>query len=437
MKQVLMLITGLFLLTSCSQDDIDKTLKPHQDKDNHYILWQYPHGMEVSDIDYVPASDNNGHLFFSTEGSHRSYNAKVIALNEDGTELWSKEYTATNYTEISKIMYKNNKVYFSTYQVGVDFTYVDILHCLNANNGSEIWSFSPTEEYYQISQKTSVMAINNDKLVVVAGWRPIEGDGGENLWRYIHYFNLNTGEVTAQYDIGIYNTSSIALSDNSLFICHYDDGIIDSQSTQTYISKINMDNNAIEWQYIIDMGSLSTLYTAQRNIAIDSNNNVVLLTQTGTPSTFYLNSINSSGILNYSKVLSTGNHKTTDLLLFPDNSIYDEHRGKKYDPSGNLIWEIEEGNGLLRYENGAMIGSNNYIYHADDDLTVVKPNGDIDWMYYKEDKFSNLCTPILTSNGNVVVMGKDYITCIKGDGATESNSSWARPFGDNGNTSSK
>ncbi len=97
----------------------------------------------------------------------------------------------------------------------------------------------------------------------------------------------------------------------------------------------------------------------------------------------------------------------------------------------NLLWGIED-------ENGAMIGANGYAYHNDsDDLTVVKSNGDIAWMYYREANFSGASTPILTNNGDVVVVGKDYITSIKGDGVEIANSAWARPFGNNGNTSSK
>jgi hypothetical protein len=434
MKNLLLFIASVFLVVSCSQDDIDKTLKPHEDKDHHYILWQYAHGMGTSDIDVVPAMDENGHVFVGIEGAGRSYNAKVIALNTDGTELWSKEYTATNYTEISKVMCKNNKVYFSIYQVETDFTSTETIFCLNATDGNQIWSFSPTEEYYSTYQKIKGMAINDNKLVIVANWRIVEGNGNDHPWRYIHYLNPSTGEVTAQFDLEIYNFTSIALSSNNLYICHIDQD--NNQVEQTVISKIDMTTNNLLWQYYTNL-AIGTR-TSQRNISIDSNDNILLLTQTGTPSIFNLTSLNNGGAVNYSVELGNGNHKTTDLLVYPDNSIYDEHRGKKYSSSGSLLWEIEDGSGLLRYESGAMIGANGYAYHNDsDDLTVVKSNGDIAWMYYREANFSGASTPILTNNGNVVVVGKDYITCIKGDGVGIANSAWARPFGNNGNTSSK
>ena len=434
MKNILFIIITLLLVTSCSQDDIDKTLKPHQDKDNHYILWQYDYGINGSSIDVVPAMDENGHLFFATEGSERSYNAKVIALNTDGTELWTKEYTATNYTEISKLMYKNNKVYFSIFQVETNYLSKETIYCLNATNGSVVWSFSPTEEYYSTYQKIKGMAINNNKLVIVANWRLVEGNGNDHPWRYIHYFNPNTGEVLTQLDLGIYSFTSIALSGNDLYICHIDKD--NNQVEQTVISKIDMTTNNLLWQYYTNL-AIGTR-TSQRNIAIDGNDNILLLTQTGTPSIFNLTSLSSVGTINYSVELGEGNHKTTDLLIYPDNSIYDEHRGKKYSASGGLLWEIESGNGLLRYESGAMIGANGYAYHNDsDDLTVVKPNGDIAWMYYREENFLGASTPILTNDGNVVVIGDKFITCIKGDGVGIANSAWARPYGNNGNTSSK
>ena len=433
MRKLIIFLTSLFILTSCSQDDIDKSLKPHQDKDNHYILWQYDYGINgISDIDVVPAMDENGHLFFATEGVARSNNAKVIALNTDGTELWTKEYTATDYTEISKLMYKSNKIYFSTYQVETNFDIKETIYCLNATNGSVIWSFSPTEEYYGTSQKIKGMAINNDKLVIAAAWRLTED--GENPWRYIHYINPNTGEIIDQINLDIYNFTSIALSGNDLYICHIDQD--NNQVEQTVISKIDMTTNNLLWQYYTNL-AIGTR-TSQRNISIDGNDNILLLTQTGTPSIFNLTSLNSGGTVNYSVELGNGNHKITDLLVYPDNSIYDEHRGKKYSSSGSLLWEIEDDNGLMDLESGAMIGANGYVYHNDtDDLTVVKPNGDIAWMYYREDNFSGASTPILTNDGNVVVIGDKYITCIKGDGVGIANSAWARPFGNNGNTSSK
>ena len=85
-----------------------------------------------------------------------------------------------------------------------------------------------------------------------------------------------------------------------------------------------------------------------------------------------------------------------------------------------------------------MLGDNDTIYHAENGgILNVNTIGEIAWAKYDETNFTKPGYPLLTNNGNLVVVGDLFVSCVKGDGAKIQDAPWPRVYQNNGNTSSR
>ena len=130
-----------------------------------------------------------------------------------------------------------------------------------------------------------------------------------------------------------------------------------------------------------------------------------------------------------------------NILIDKDNNFYTAILDyAKYAPDGSLIWEFYTGTTVpnSRFQTGCVLGDNDIVYHAENGgILNVDTKGEIYWAKYNETNFSAPGYPVLTNDGNMIVVGDVYVSCIKGDGAKIQNAPWPRIFCNNGNTSSR
>jgi len=166
MKQLTTLLIAITTILTFAFSGCDKnTFTPGEDNEAHPIIWQYKYDQHQTNSEVIPAMDENGNIFFSIQKIERVKDVFVFAVDKDGNALWDKHYTSTNYVDLSRVMYINNKVIYTTVIYDDLYSFQETIHCLNAVDGTEIWQYSPD---FINELQIEAMAVTSEYLVVGA-----------------------------------------------------------------------------------------------------------------------------------------------------------------------------------------------------------------------------------------------------------------------------
>lgn len=433
MKQITLLITAIVTITILVFSGCDKNaLKPGEDDDLHPVVWKYKYNQLQQNSDVIPAMDENGNIFFSIQEYESSKDVYVFAIDKDGNELWNKQYSSTNYVKLSRVMYIDGKVIYTTIVYDDLYDYQETIHCLDAISGAEIWTYSPD---FITEKPITAMAATSNYLVVAAKWGGVYPDIDE-----LHYFDITSGTIAKSVDFGDDEIKLISIVDNTLYL-----GIIFSTNgsyTAPKVMSMDFVTNSVNWTFSAEYGVDLDYVFEQRSLSVDANGRVFTIIRkvSGLTSNIYI--LNNDGSLaNTIEIPDHNSDEYYNILIDKNNNFYTAIPVfAKYDASGNQIWEFYSGTTVKpsNLRTGCVIGDNDTIYHAEDGgILNVNTIGEIAWAKYEEPEFTKPGYPLLTNEGNMVVVGNLYVNCIKGDGAKIQNAPWPRVYQNNGNTASR
>ena len=279
------------------------------------------------------------------------------------------------------------------------------------------------------------MAVTSNYLVVGAYW------GGDypdidNL----HYFDLTSGALTKSVNLGDEEVKQLSIVENSVNV-----GTASYASKSYYtvkLIKMDLASDDILWTFNPEYEADHTYIFENRSIAVDENGRAfcIIRKQHGVePSNIYI--INDDGTLSTTVPIPEDNPEIFNILIDKDNNFYSAiPTYAKYSPDGGRVWDFYTGttvpNGNFR--TGCLLGDNGYVYHAEDGgILNVNTEGEIAWAKYNETQFTKPGYPLLNNDGDMVVVGDLFVSCIKGDGAKIQDAPWPRVYQNNGNTSSR
>lgn len=417
-----------FAFSGCEKDPT----KPGEDENLHPMVWQYKYDQHQTTSDIIPAMDERGNIFFSIQNGEDVQDVFVFANDKDGNALWDKQYSSTNYVQVSRTMYIDNKVIYTVLVADELEYYQETIYCINAVDGTQIWQYSPD---FNEERNITAMALTSQYLVVAARW----GDDLASTLE-LHYFNTASGALVKSVDLGYDQISHISIAGNNIYLGAF---FISSKSySAPKVMKMDIESNEIYWTYNPDYENDIAYIFEQRNIAVDGNRKVFCMIRKANgvePSNLYI--VNDDGTLANTITSQEGNAGNYDILIDKDNNFYAAMPTfAKYSPDGGQIWEFQSGTTVpnSNFITGSILADNDTVYHAENGgILNVNTVGEIAWAKYDETNFTKPGYPLLTNEDNIVVVGDLLVSCIKGDGAKIQNAPWPRVFYNNGNTSSK
>ena len=433
---LLLIAIATFLAFSFAGCEKDAT-KPGEDNNEHPIIWQYNYDQHQTTSDVIPAMDEDGNIFFSIQqSSEGGKDVYVFAHDKDGNALWDKQYSSASNIFISRVMYIDNKVIYVVKAYDPLSYFQETIYCVNAENGNEIWQYAPD---FKNERTIEAMAVTSDYLVIGAYWGGDYPDIDE-----LHYFSVSSGSLIKSIDLGDDVVKNISIVGNDIYL-----GIEGSVifATNDYdapkLVKMNLQSNDIIWSFIPEYEDEIDYIFENRSIPIDENGRALFVVrkQYGVaPSTIYI--INNDGTLANTVVTPEKNSGSIfNILIDKDNNFYTATFDyTKYSPDGSPIWEFQSGTTVTNsnFQTGCLLGDNDFVYHAEyGGILNVNATGEIAWAKYDDTQFTNPGYPLLNNDGNMVVVGDLFVSCIQGDGAKIQNAPWPRIFQNNGNTSSR
>ena len=433
MKNITTLLVITITIFAFSFSGCEKNpFKPGEDNDEHPIVWQYKYDIHKTGSNVIPAMDENGNIYFSIQNGERQKDVYIFANDKDGNAFWDKHYSSTNYVDISRVMYIDNKVVYTVAVYDELYGYKESIYCLNATNGTEIWQYSPNFETKKI---ITTMAATSEYLVVGAKW------GGEypNISE-LHYLSLSDGSLVKSIDFGDDEVQFISIVENDIYL-----GVLSVAQGHyaAQVHKMNLESNITNWVYQPEYPDEDAYIFKQRSLAIDANGRVICVIGSSSspqPATIYVIS-NNGTLANTVPIPMQNSGMVYDFVIDNDNNFYTAILDfAKYTPDGNQIWEFYSGTTVpnSNFRTGSILGDNGVVYHAENGgILNVNTIGEIEWAKYDETNFTKPGYPLLTNDGNMIVVGDLFVTCVKGDGAKIQNAPWPRVFCNNGNTSSR
>lgn len=437
MKQLTTLLITIATIITLLFSGCDKnTFTPGEDNETHPILWQYKYNQHQIHSDIIPAMDENGNIFFSIQNSENGQDVYVFANDKDGNALWDKSYRNSSNVTISRVMYIDNKVIYTVVNYDPLSYYQETIYCLNASNGNMIWEYSPD---FKNERLIEGMAVTSNYLVVAAEWGGDYPDIDE-----LHYFNTSSGSLFKSIDFGDDVVENISIVGNDIYLGIVGETVI---ATNDYLApkiiKMNLESNNIVWSFSPEyMDEMDYIFN-NRSIPIDENGRAycIIGTKYGVK-TANVYIINNDGTLANTVLIPDDNPGNLyNILIDKDNNFYSAIPSyAKYSPDGGKIWDFYTGTSVpnSNFRTGSILGDNNFVYHAEyGGILNVNTVGEIAWAKYDDTQFTNPGYPLLTDEGNMVVVGDMYVSCIKGDGTKIQNAPWPRLYQNNGNTSSR
>ena len=420
-------ITIFFSISGCDKN----TFKPGQDDDLHFMIWQYKYDQNQTKCDVIPAMDESGNIFFSIQNGEDGQDVYVFANDKDGNALWDKQYSSSENIFISRVMYIDNKVIYVVKEYDPLSYFQETIYCVNASNGNDIWQYAPDF----INERTiEDMAVTSDYLIIGAHWGGDYPDIDE-----LHYFNVSSGSLIKSIDLGDDEIKRISIVGNDLFL-----GVRSLGSYYTpKLIKMDLESNNILWSFNPEYETDIRYIIENRSIPVDASGRAFfVVTKEHTTGSAIIYILNSDGTLaNEIAAPDKMDGKLLNILIDKDNNFYTAiGEYSKYSPAGNQIWEFYTGTSVPneRFFTGCILGDNDIVYHAEDGgILNVNTIGEIAWAKYRETNFTYPGYPLLTDDGNMVVVGDLFVSCIKGDGAKIQDAPWPRIYQNNGNTNAR
>jgi len=407
-------IIAMLTLYSCT----DSILKP---KDNQIdrLKWSYDFEtvMALSNINFVPAIDENGNIYAVAEVQAGS---QIVKLNANGDEMWSKVIPPI----IGRLIYFDSKIFYN--QSGT-------LVCADASTGTEIWRTDNAMTF-------DIFAITDNKIYTTL----FVDDGflGKNyLNAFDHQGNKIWEERIKYSDTDTTNFPyTISVRDNQIYL-----GVLAEVGNSEFAIINYQDDGASvsrNWNWLAP-ASFSVGNSAKiHDIAIEDNND--LLFGMESDGIQYVFSVNSSGIENWSN-RSSLSHKISNLTTDGSGNAYVAYDICEKIGKDGTVWSSEiktdwdyEG----KLSNSPAISQNKTLYYQNTSkiLTALNSDGEFLWEQYYEptdgidNEFHNIT---INKNGDIIVITKVGILCFEGDGSGLSTTGWPKKYGNYGNTSSK
>jgi hypothetical protein len=430
-KILLLLLTGIIAFTSCKKDDGTSPFTPGENNKDHPVIWTYNYGQSQTDANTIPAMDENGNIFFSIQDGEEPKTVYAFGIDKSGNPLWNKEYSGVNYCQITRAIYQSGKIFFYVTRADELYNIEETIICIDANSGTELWAYTPA---FPSMHPIQSIAVTAEYVLIGAEWGLTNADSQE-----LHYFDFSGNLIKSVEIENHLNPQQISVVGQNMYLASINYGVDPSKLT---IMKMDLQSNSIQWEFI-PTEDYDHPFFSQRSLAIDKDGKVLFIyrSEFGVE-TNNLYIINDNGSLNQIISSAAGNHETFDIIIDKDNNFYtasDEFG--KYSSDGNSVWKFHHENSLptaATFRTGSIIGDNGYIYHAEaDGIVNSDAEGGLAWAKYKDGDFGRPGYPLLTEDGNVVVVGDQYVTCVKGDGAHIQNAPWPRVYCNNGNTSSR
>lgn len=430
---ILVAITILFAYSGCDKN----TFTPGEDNDTHPIVWQYKYNQHQIYSDVIPAMDENGNIFYSIQESPEGgKDVYVFANDKDGNALWDKYYNNSSNVTISRVMYIDNKVIYTVVNYDELSYYQETIYCLDASNGNLIWEYSPD---FKNERLIEAMAVTSNYLVVAAKWGGDYPDIDE-----LHYFNITSGALVKSVDMGDDEVKNISIVGSDIYL-----GVLGTVifATNGYdapkIVKMNLESNNILWSFIPEYVDEMDYIFNNRSLPIDGNGRVYCIVGTkygvNTANVYIIN--NNGALANTVLIPEDNSGNLYNILIDKDNNFYSAIPSyAKYSPDGGKIWDFYTGTTVpnSNFRTGCILGDNDFVYHAEaGGILNVNTIGEIAWAKYDDTQFTYPGYPLLTDDGNMVVVGDVYVSCIKGDGAKIQDAPWPRVYQNNGNTNSR
>jgi len=416
-------------------------------------LWKYEFNDLVDTL--VPALDEQGNIYFAENTNPFSdiaseKNFIVTSLTKDGKKRWSKTFTKS--VGYSKIMYKNNQIYFiakNAISIEDKFTgntpsVLDI-YTLNSSDGSTKWHKREQDQtFYDLYQGN--IAVTDDRLYVYM----IDTDIFGSKSQLVSYSTVD-GTTKAKFEIGDageIGNSRIILSGMSVFNNH----IYFLTPVNDKVHRVDDLSNSLVAQWSIELNTQGEYYSFVLGVsalAIDSKENVYIVTaEQQKHNSIY--SISKDGQLNWkNEFVSTKTRLPSPVTIDKNDVIYSSTNSALYSVSsstGATLWSLENATysriGLEQdFQLAPTIGENGKTYHKSTyGLATANKNGSLDWEFILDNNQHaavNSEYSTLNINGNLIAIGLKAISCYQVDNTKLDSAGWSKLYGNAGNTSSR
>ena len=420
MKKYNVFIVLLSLITSCIIDDNNPIVNPDKKSNNIEVVWQADLLTAVNPgIDkYMPAIDEQGNIFVLLSNYIES-SYSIQAFSKDGKQLWANANIKGN-SQHSLITYYKEKLFFTTDNEMI---------CIDAKNGSNIWSYSEPDSLNFLCSWS--WAIVNDQVVTTLSYGTADGS-------YLFSFNTSNGNIAWTKKISTDNkVAGFVVADESQLY------FIDNK-----ISKFDVSSSgaAMVWEQALPGNTDYKMYNNIRTYpSIDKKGNVIFC---------YRNPEDSESkhdIISYDKNGNVNWNVTPDLvggylaqpqfqMIDSDDNIYHSITDLyKYNGNdGSLSWKAEAPYEFISLGSIShiTIGNDGKLYSGDSfgfyvfdkSGNCINQNLDLQWNGNNPLTFATLLP-----NGNVIMLASGKIDsetpqiyCIKGDSGGVKKGIWAK-----------
>lgn len=372
----------------------------------------------------VPAVDPSGNVYVLADVKDIPGATQIMKISPSGEKLWS---VREKLSVASRIMYQDEKLYFII---------SNTLFCLNAADGTELWSVAKAATY-------NIIAMNNERIYLTR-WQDTNVVGrsfidaydlsGNRVWSHRIFFPGTDSVYSNNFPY------TMSLHGNQIYL-----GVLAEVGDAEFGIIAYQDNGDApeeKWNWLAPDNFSSGNQYYFRDFAIDNDNNLLFrLTNDGVQ---YIFSVSENGITNWSA--ASGQQKEiVDVSINGEGDFFTAFDKVEKLSSAGDIWTSEakkdwDYEGLAAQapiitQNGNIIYSNNSAI-----LSLLKADGSLEWEQYIypcdicTEEFHNIA---LTPGGDIIVVGKFRVYCFEGDGSGLPENAWAKTYGDYGNTANK
>jgi len=423
---LLTVLTTVFALAFSGCKKGENPLKPYE-TDDHPIVWNYSTNIHNTNADIIPAMDADGNIYFALQESSSSNKTIVFAINRTGDELWKKEIDGTIG---SQLIYQDESLFLAVTIIDELSYETTTTYCISSTNGTIIWQRETRQ------RGGCVMAVSDD-FVITAGRNQGEPSGEEED------FEINILDKSGNL-IQLIGTNlgvrAVSIIDHKFYYaCQHSGG---SGYGQIRLEKYDLLTHTFDWVYFGSELVEENWNIASPDLVVDNDNNIYLVTQFQLD--IYLHIVSPEGNLIHKTKLDEANDVTLTPTIDMEGNFYMGAPGfiRKYSTDANQIWQFDDYNHTTatgpNLGFGPLLSTDGMIYYGGTDgFYAVKDTPEISWIIYPETGFNYPGYPNLNSDGNIIVVSDNYVSCIKGDGKQMLNSAWPKVYQNIGNTSSR
>ncbi len=379
-----LLVFGLFIIMSSCQKR--PTIPGEEDFVNHPILWEnnLPVNVDLSPLSVLsPIIDEEGNSYIFLSGDYYDFDYSMpdsmsiflFSFDKNGEKRWEKEIKIWT-TMRTDFCYTNNRIIFYINENNFENnSFFSTLYILNSETGETIFQNEIENEIKGIAASENRIYYLNENVMYC-----LNLDGNE-LWNKT---GISANEIMA-VDNNIY-TAGVSL-------IQYSD---------------NEDECIVNWEWNAPNDSHPRIKEVRKDgELIVRTNNIFYFISDGGITQETIGSFSGSAYRNFKGLTQGGN------FLFEQTDLY------QYDSEGKEMWHTESIESPIKpifcdYE--LAMAQNGNIYTASEfGIYVYDSMGKLDWHIGLYQEITNVFNPTLTSEGNILVISRGRLLCIKGD----------------------